>query len=161
MKGALATFVFLACSGAVVAQSTCPPPGLRVLANNQEVPGTGAAFADKLTLLLSPGPACADKATYQIRGAEIILIRGRMPLLPPRRVRPPEVDLSDWKGIVRSGDRINIFIPYSQLVVVSVDGKQRPFIRSRANTAQQKETGTNQTLYEADGIRFVWQLIRK
>ena len=98
MKQVALTLAILVTAGAASAQSGCPLPIVKVLRNNQVVPGTGAAFAPKVTLLVSPSPACTDGVSYQFKEAEVTLMRGRRPLTPTKLVHQPVEDLT-WMSM--------------------------------------------------------------
>lgn len=59
---------------------------LHVLLNQHEVTSAGATFAPHLTLRVQPDPACARDTRYQVREADVTLIRGRRPLVATQRV---------------------------------------------------------------------------
>ncbi|WP_310393487.1 hypothetical protein [Hymenobacter sp.] len=159
IKQAIVTLALLATTRAAVAQPGCPPPVVKVLRNNQEVPGAGAAFAPKVTLLVSSSPECAAKATYRFREAEVTLLRGRRPLLPTKLVRRPEADLTDLMGIAQPGDRIRVFVLYKNLAVVSADGKLSLYPAPKVD--DKNELNANLLTDEARGVGFNWVLLQK
>ncbi|TGD82484.1 hypothetical protein [Hymenobacter wooponensis] len=145
----LAVALIAATGGAATAQTSCPKPVMKVFRNQQEVPATGAALVPQVTLQVSPNPACAEKVSYQFKDAELTLIRGRRPLLPTKRVSQSSVDLSDMMKLAQPGDRVYVFVPYKNLMVVSADGKRTPY-PVPALTPEQE-----------NGIGFNWPVVQK
>jgi hypothetical protein len=140
-----------------VAQSPCPPV-LRVLLNQHEVTSVGAAFAPHLTLRVQPDSACAPDTRYQVREAEVTLIRGRRPLLATQRVRTAEVDLTAFAPSAQPGDRLYIFVAYQNLYLIDATGHQRPY--ARAVLPPPTGLATPLTPDAARGISFTWILTK-
>ena len=156
MKQVALTLAILVTAGAAFAQSGCPPPIVKVLRNNQVVPSTGAAFAPKVTLLVSPSPACTDGVSYQFKEAEVTLMRGRRPLTLTKLVHQPVEDLTWMSMYLQPGDRIYVFISYKNLVAVSADGKQRPYPQPVQPQPAQPDLRTD----AAKGVSFSWLLLK-
>jgi hypothetical protein len=87
-------------------------------------------------------------------------VRGRRPLFPTKLIRQPEVELTELRGIAQPGDRIYIFVPYKNLVVVSAAGEERPYLTPALTTGQRKGAATNPVTDEVKGIGFVWLLVQ-
>ncbi len=138
----------LLASTAAVAQSACPPPVVRVWVNNQPVPGSGAPLAKQMRLRVSPGPGCPTNVRYLFREAQVTPLRGPRPLTPTLVMTDSTADLTYFGKYSQPGDRINVFIPYDKLVVVSADGKQTPYPLPTGAAAKAK------------GIRFDWVLLK-
>ena len=153
--------LWLAAGGAAQAQTSCPPPVLRVLRDHQEVPATGAAFAPIITLAVAPNPACGAGGNYRFREAEITLMRGRRPAMPTLLVHRPEVNLTELTGSARPGDRICFFVSYQNLFVVAADGKLHPYPRPALSPGQQTGVGNALLTDEDKGISFNWLLGQK
>jgi hypothetical protein len=154
-----AALVLLTTSGAAVAQTNCPPPTLKVLRNNQEVLGTGAALAPRVTLQVSPSPECPDKATYQFKVAELTLMRGQRPLTPTMNVRQPEANLKYFMSVAQPGDRLYVFVSYENLMVVSANGEKSPYSRPMLNP--NKQSGLDLRTDAGKGISLNWQIVQK
>ena len=157
IKKALLAGALLVAAAAAVAQTSCPHPTVKVLRNNQEVPATGSALAPNVTLRVHPDSQCPDRVSYKFSAAELTLVRHGRPVMPAMRVNQPQVNLTAWLKVSEPGDRIYIFIPYANLVVISADGKQRPYPQPRPT--QPKAAKLDLSTDEAKGISFVWPLV--
>jgi hypothetical protein len=73
-------------------------------------------------------------------------------------VRAPEVDLGDFAGIARPGDRIYVFVLYKNLYVVAANGTLHPYPRPELSEEQQRGINANLITDEARGIGFNWVL---
>lgn len=142
-----------AASGSARAQAGCPPPTVHVLREGQEVPATGAPLAARATLRISPDPACPG-TRYQCTGIELTLLRGTRPLTPTRTVHRPQVDLTAWLPEARPGDRLHVFVPYKNLLVVASDGSTTPY--PLPETTTNKNRGPDLATDAAKGISFTW-----
>ena len=131
---------------------------MQVWQHNQEVPSTGAAFAPKVTLRVSPNPACAHGDNYRFREAEVTLLRGRRPLMMTKLVHGPEIDLGDFARTARPGDRIYVFVLYKNLYTVAANGTVHPYPRPELSEEQQRGITANLLTDEARGIGFKWVL---
>ncbi|MBO2007822.1 hypothetical protein [Hymenobacter negativus] len=140
-------------SGAALAQTNCPPPTLQVLRNNEEVPATGAPLAPHATLRISPSSACSG-TRYQCTGVELTLLRGTRPLTPTRTVRRPQVDLTAWLPEARPGDRLYVFVPYKNLLVLAANGSTTPYPLPETNPS--KSRGLDLATDDVKGISFTW-----
>jgi hypothetical protein len=160
-KPAFSIFALLVISGAALAQTSCPPPTITVLCNNQAVPAAGAPLAPRATLQLRPNPACPAGLTYRFTAAELTLLRGPRPLLPTKTVRQPEISLTALLTIAQPGDRLRVFIPYQNLVVVSADGQQHPYPLPALRPDEQRGISANLLTDAAKGVSFNWVLTQK
>ncbi|MCC2547790.1 hypothetical protein LJY25_15165 [Hymenobacter sp. BT175] len=116
----------LLASTAAVAQSACPPV-VKAWSNNQPVPAKGAPFAGKLRLRVSSAPGCPANVRYYFKEAQVTPMRGPLPLTPTRIMTDSTGDVT-WMGQhTKPGDRLYVFIPYDQLMMVAADGKRTPY----------------------------------
>jgi hypothetical protein len=158
MKEALVILAVTAPTSATVGSAACPPPVVQVWQNNQEVPSTGAAFASKVTLRVSPSPACTPGDSYRFREAEVTLIRGGRPLMMTRLVHTPKVNLDEFARSARPGDHIYVFVWYKNLYTVAANGTVHPYPRPELSEEQQRGITANLLTDEARGIGFNWVL---
>ncbi|MGY2132985.1 GldM family protein [Hymenobacter sp. HD11105] len=113
------------------AQTTCPPPQLKAFHNEQQIKTAGSAFSPDITLTLVSDPACATAASYQVKEAEMTLIRGSRPVLPARAYQGAAIDLTDFGKHAQPGDRLNIRV--LKVVRTSVGGQPRIIRPTEAN----------------------------
>ncbi|WP_375436378.1 hypothetical protein [uncultured Hymenobacter sp.] len=154
-KQTILALALLTLTGEVTAQSECPKPQLRVLREGKPVPLTGSAFASSVTLEVTPDPACSEPVRYRVSSAELTLVRNRRPLLAALVAREPRVDLRPLASLCKPGDRIQVFIPYQNLTIVSADGSRWPYPRPKLAKAGQFDLVTD----ESRGISFSWLLL--
>ena len=140
------------------AQTDCPPPTLKVLCNNQEVPPTGAPLVAHPTLLISPGADCPGAVRYEFTAVEMTLTRGPRPMMPTRTMRPSAINMLDFARTYDTGDRLYVFVPYRNLVVVAADGTKHPYPPPAPKTTN---AGIDLSTDQQKGIGFNWLLIRK
>ncbi|WP_143436651.1 hypothetical protein [Hymenobacter crusticola] len=124
MKKLPFVLALLLSSGGAFAQSDCSVPVLKALQNNQEVDVEGSALPASITLVLANKPNCASDVTYQFTGAELTLVRDKRPLLPTMMANSPEVDLTAFRKLYQTGDRLYIEVPGRSIVKVSTAGKK-------------------------------------
>lgn len=124
MKKLLLSFALLS-GGWARAQTACPPPQLKAFHQEQQVKTTGSALPPSITLTLTSDPACPSAATYQVKKAEMTLIRGRRPILPARNTQGAEVDLSDFAKFARPGDRL--YIEVLEAAATPAGGSPQPY----------------------------------
>ena len=124
MKKLSFLIVTLLSSGWAFAQKNCSVPKLQVLQDKQEVNLEGSALPATITLALTDKPGCATDMAYQFTGAELTLVRDKRPLLPTMSVKQSEVDLTEFRKIYQTGDRIFIEIPGRNIAKVSTKDKQ-------------------------------------
>lgn len=98
-------------SGWALAQKNCSVPRLQVLQDKQEVNIEGSALPASITLALTSKPGCAADAAYQFTGAELTLVRDKRPLLPTMTANKSEVDLTEFRKVYQTGDRLYIEVP--------------------------------------------------
>ena len=90
------------------AQTMCPPPQLKAFHNEQQIRTAGSALTSAITLKLVSDPACPTAVSYQIKKAEMTLVRGRRPILPARTYQGVTIDLTDFAQHAQPGDRLYI-----------------------------------------------------
>ncbi|AYA36836.1 hypothetical protein D3Y59_07060 [Hymenobacter oligotrophus] len=127
-----------------------------VLRNGETVTAAGAAMASAVRLQLSSDPACSEKANYRCKYAELTLLRAGRPVLPTIRAYKPDVDLSAWVRAAMPGDKIYVFVPYTNLTVVAPDGTQLPYAQPEPAKPKYPDMRTD----EAKGVGFSWQLTK-
>ena len=147
-KPFLVLLTLLTAAGSAMAQTNCATPFVQVLRGGDVVTAAGSPLAPSVTLRLQPHAQCPAGQSYQFKDAELTLVRGRRPLLPPLRVNQPEVDLSAWMKEAQPGDRIFVFVPYKSLVVVTPDGKQQPYAQSEWQDPTKPGIGFNWLLVQ-------------
>ncbi|QIL74900.1 hypothetical protein [Hymenobacter sp. HDW8] len=107
------------------AQTACPVPQLKVFHNEQEISATGSPMVPTVTLKLTNDPACATPVSYQIKKAEMALIRGRRPVLPARLIQGSEVDMTSFAKYAQPGDRI--YIEVLDMVATTAGSQAKPY----------------------------------
>lgn len=147
----------LATIGSARAQSSCPPPTLKVLCNNQEVPPAGAPIVPHAFIRITPSLDCPGAVRYEFKEAQLTLSRGPRPYLPTKTVHQADINMLDFARTYQPGDRLYIFIPYRSLVVVAADGSKSPYLPPVRPT---KSTGVDLSTDQQNGIGFSWLLLK-
>ncbi len=78
-----------------------------------------------ISLTLTNDPACATPVSYQIKKAEMALIRGRRPVLPARLIQGSEVGMASFAKYAQPGDRI--YIEVLDVVATTAGGQPKPY----------------------------------
>lgn len=112
-------------TGWACAQTACPVPKLKAFHNKQEINTTGSAVVPTVTLKLTNDPACATLVSYQIKKADMALIRGRRPVLPMRSIQGSEVDMTSFAKHAQPGDRI--YIEVLDIVATTAGSQPKPY----------------------------------
>jgi len=151
--------VLLATASAATAQADCSKPVLKLLHNGEEISAAGSALFLLVRLQILSEPECPDQVSYRARNAELTLVRGGRPLMPTILVRQPQVDMRPWMNTYQPGDHINVFIAYENLIVVSADGQQRPYVKPLPKLS--KFPHFDLRTDDSKGISFTWRLVQK
>jgi hypothetical protein len=113
------------------AQTACPPPELKAFHNEQQIKTAGSAFTPVITLTLANNPACPPAASYQVRKAQMTLMRGSRPVLPARDYQGADIDLTDFGKHAQPGDQLYMKV----LEVVSTRAGGQPKIIRLGNAS--------------------------
>lgn len=113
------------------AQTACPPPQLTALHNEQPINTAGSAFTPTITLALVNDPACPTAVRYQVKEAEMTLVRGRRPMSPARTYQGAAIDLTDFAKHAQPGDRI--YMEVLEIVSTPASGSPKTVRLTDAN----------------------------